>query len=107
IELLKKQFTNDIRISIDTFYSGVAVKAVSAGAVLVNDISAGSIDSLMFEKISKLNVPYVLMHMQGTPKTMSQNPQYNNVTEDVMKFFIQKIDELKKLGVKDIIIDPG
>ena len=94
-------------ISIDTYYSKVAGEAIAAGACIVNDISAGGIDTNMFATVASLHVPYVLMHMQGTPQTMQQSPQYENVTREVLDFFIAKIDLLKKEGIHDIIIDPG
>jgi len=94
-------------ISIDTYFSLVAKEAVSAGASIVNDISAGSIDSEMISTVASLNVPYVLMHMQGTPQTMQQKSVYENVTKEILDFFIQKTDELKKAGIKDIVIDLG
>ena len=94
-------------ISIDTYYSRVAKEAVAAGACIVNDISAGSMDENMFATVASLHVPYVLMHMQGTPQTMQQSPHYENVTKEVLDFFIAKIDLLKKEGISDIIIDPG
>jgi len=94
-------------ISIDTYRSEVARKAIKAGAVLVNDISAGSIDSNMFNTVAELNAPYVLMHMLGTPENMQNNPNYSDVVEDVKKFFRYKLNTLKQLGVEDVIIDPG
>jgi dihydropteroate synthase len=94
-------------ISIDTFYAEVAKQAVQAGASIVNDVSAGNIDDAMIDTVAALNVPYVLMHMQGTPQTMQQSPQYDNVTKEVLDFFIQKKNELHKKGIKDVIIDPG
>lgn len=94
-------------ISIDTWYSKVAKEAVSAGACMVNDISAGSMDPNMFATVARLHVPYVLMHMRGTPQTMQQSPQYENVTKEVLDFLITKIDLLKKTGITDVIIDPG
>ena len=94
-------------ISIDTYYSKVAKEAVLAGASIINDISAGSMDANMFTTVASLHVPYVLMHMQGTPQTMQQSPHYENVTKEVLDFFIAKIDLLKKTGITDIIIDPG
>jgi len=94
-------------ISVDTYYSLVAKEAVAAGASMVNDISAGSIDSLLIPVVASLRVPYVLMHMRGTPKTMHQSPQYDNVTREVLDHFIQKTSELRKAGIHDIIIDPG
>ena len=94
-------------ISIDTFYSKVAVAAVDAGATIINDISAGSMDNKMIETVAALKVPYVLMHMKGTPQTMQQNATYENATREVFDFFIAKTDELKNAGIVDIIIDPG
>ena len=94
-------------ISIDTFYSKVAIAAVNAGATIVNDISAGSMDSKMIETVAELRVPYILMHMKGTPQTMQQNAVYENVTSEVLDFFIAKTNELKNAGIVDIIIDPG
>jgi dihydropteroate synthase len=106
IQKIKSNFPNPI-ISIDTFYSKVAIEAVQAGACIVNDISAGNIDEAMITQVAKLNVPYICMHMQGTPATMQQNPSYENVTQNVLDFFITKIDECRKGGIKDLIIDPG
>jgi dihydropteroate synthase len=94
-------------ISVDTFYSEVAKAAVNAGASLVNDISAGNIDEQMLTTVAQLNVPYVCMHMQGTPATMQQNPSYQNITKEVIDFFIQKVAICKNAGIKDVIIDPG
>jgi dihydropteroate synthase len=94
-------------ISVDTYYSKVAREAVAAGAGIINDISAGTIDADMFSMAASLKVPYVLMHMQGTPQTMQQSPQYDNVTREVLDFLIAKTELLKKAGVNDVIIDPG
>jgi dihydropteroate synthase len=94
-------------ISIDTFYSKVAINAVNAGATIVNDISAGSMDNKMIETVAGLKVPYILMHMKGTPQSMQQNAVYKNVTGEVLDFFIAKTNALKKAGITDIIIDPG
>ena len=94
-------------ISIDTFYSKVAAAAVDAGASIVNDISAGSMDNKMIATVAELKVPYILMHMKGTPQTMQQNAIYKDVTLDVLDFFISKTHELQKAGIVDIIIDPG
>jgi len=94
-------------ISIDTFYSKVARAAVEAGATIVNDISAGGMDNKMIETVAELKVPYVLMHMKGTPQTMQQNTTYENVTRQVLDFFIARTNELKNAGIVDIIIDPG
>ena len=106
VELLQKTFPDAV-LSIDTFYASVAKAAVDAGASMINDISAGSLDKEMFPTIATLNVPYVLMHMQGTPQTMQQHPVYANVTLEVLDFFIKKVEQLRALGVNDIIIDPG
>ena len=94
-------------ISIDSFYSKVVSAAVDAGATIVNDISAGSIDDKMIKIVAELKIPYVLMHIKGTPQTMQQNAVYENVTRDVLDFFIAKTHELKNAGIVDIIIDPG
>ena len=94
-------------ISVDTFWSDVAMKAVDAGAVLINDISAGQIDSKMFQTIADLKVPYVLMHMQGTPEKMQEKPSYIDVVKDVKSFFEKKLLELESLGIADVILDPG
>jgi len=94
-------------ISIDTFYSKVAIAAIDAGASIVNDISAGSMDDKMIATVAEMKVPYILMHMKGTPQTMQQNSMYENVTREVLDFFISKTNELKNAGVIDIIIDPG
>ncbi len=94
-------------ISIDTFYSTVARAAVDAGATIVNDISAGSIDNKMIETVAEFKIPYVLMHMKGTPQTMQQNAVYENVTREVLDFFIAKTNEIKRAGIVDVIIDPG
>lgn len=97
----------DAVISIDTFYSEVAKRAVAHGAAIVNDISAGLLDDKMFETVAQLQVPYILMHMQGEPQTMQHNPDYENVVSDVVKFFSEKIKALRLLGVNDILLDPG
>lgn len=102
-----KQFFPQVIISIDTFYAEVAKAAIQAGASLVNDISAGSIDDRMIGMVAGLNVPYVLMHMQGNPQTMQDNPVYEDVTKEVLDFFINQTAVLKRAGIKDIIIDPG
>lgn len=106
IEAIQANFPEAF-ISIDTYYSLVAKEAVAAGASIVNDISAGSMDAEMISTVASLNVPYVLMHMEGTPQTMQQEPVYENVTREILDFFIQKTVEFKKSGIKDIIIDPG
>jgi dihydropteroate synthase len=97
----------DCIISIDTYHSKVVTEAVAAGVSIVNDISAGNMDDKMIETIATLKVPYMCMHMQGTPETMQKNPQYKDVVTDVLDFFIDKIEECRKAGINDIIIDPG
>ena len=97
----------DVVISVDTFRAEIARRAVAEGAQIINDVSAGSMDEALFETIAELQVPYILMHMQGTPATMQNNPQYKNVVAEVMTFFSQKIALLRKLGVNDIVLDPG
>lgn len=94
-------------ISADTFYALVAREAVAAGAAMINDISAGTIDANMFTTVAALQVPYVLMHMQGTPQTMQQQPHYEDPVLEVLDFLIKKIALLQAAGVNDIIIDPG
>ena len=94
-------------ISIDTYYAKVAAETVVAGASIVNDVSAGTIDATMISTVAGLNVPYVLMHSKGTPQTMKELAVYENVTREVLDFFIHKTTELKQSGVTDIIIDCG
>jgi len=93
--------------SVDTFRARVAAEAVGAGAHIINDISAGSLDPEMFATVAALRVPYILMHMKGTPQTMQQNPEYDDVTAEVIAYFREKIADLRQAGVKDILIDPG
>ncbi len=106
IELVHKHFPEAV-ISVDTFWSSVATEAIGAGASIINDISAGSIDPYMYETVAKLGVPYVLMHMKGNPQNMQQNPVYENLVTEVLDFFITQTARLKAAGVNDIIIDPG
>lgn len=106
IEAIHKNFPEQV-ISVDTFYSVVAKEAVNAGASIVNDVSAGSMDADLLSTIASLKVPYVLMHMLDKPQTMQQNPQYKNVTLEVFDFLHFKIAELIKLGIVDIVVDVG
>jgi dihydropteroate synthase len=94
-------------ISIDTFRADIAMEAVQRGARIINDISGGEADSEMFNIVETLNVPYILMHMKGNPRTMQNNPVYDDVVADILKWFAPKIYRLRSNGVKDIIIDPG
>ena len=97
----------DAFISIDTYYAKVAKAAVAAGASIINDISAGKMDKNMISTVASLRVPYVLMHMKGTPENMQQDPRYDDVTKEVLDFFIHEINKLQNAGIHDIIIDPG
>ncbi|MBS1946398.1 MAG: dihydropteroate synthase [Bacteroidetes bacterium] len=106
VMLLHEKFPGAI-ISVDTYHSKVATETVAAGASMVNDISAGNMDNKMLGTVAKLHVPYICMHMQGTPQTMQKEPHYENATKEVLDFFIAKIDACKKAGVHDVIIDPG
>jgi len=106
IKLLTKTFPS-ILISVDTFRSNVAKQCVENGACLINDISAGDLDTSMFSTIAKLQVPYIIMHMQGSPQNMQSNPTYNDIVKDVLFYFSKKIAELRALGVNDIITDVG
>jgi dihydropteroate synthase len=94
-------------ISIDSFYALVASEAVAAGASIINDVSAGTMDEAMISMAASLNVPYVLMHMKGKPDTMQQAAHYEDVTREVLDFFIHRIPSVRKAGIKDIIVDPG
>jgi dihydropteroate synthase len=94
-------------VSIDTFYSQVAKKAIAAGACMVNDVSGGMMDPDMLPLVGASYVPFICMHMKGTPQNMQQNAFYENVTQEVLDFFIEKIAACKKAGINDVIIDPG
>ena len=94
-------------ISIDTIRGEVAAQAVEAGAAIVNDISAGAFDDTMYDTVAYLRVPYILMHMKGSPKTMQDAPVYEDVVQTVLDFFIREVGKLRELGVVDIILDPG
>lgn len=106
IRLLVKKFPGII-ISVDTFRASVAEKSLDAGASIINDISAGAFDKNIFSVAGRNKVPYILMHMKGTPQTMQKNPVYKNVTIEVLDFFQRKIEKIRKAGVHDIIVDPG
>ena len=95
-------------VSVDTYRASVAGEAVrNSGADIINDISGGEMDKEMFPLVTKLNVPYIMMHMQGTPQTMQSEPHYEDVVSDILFWFGQRIVQLQQAGVKDIIIDPG
>ena len=107
VTIVRKKFPN-IPISIDTFRSWVALRIIDEiGDCIVNDISGGNFDDNMFETIAKIEVPYVLMHILGTPKNMQNNPGYEDVVFEVSKYFSDKVRHLTRVGVKDVIIDPG
>lgn len=106
LTLIKENYPNAI-ISVDTFRSEVAEAGIKAGGHIINDISAGELDGKMFETVSRLQVPYILMHMRGTPQTMQQLTDYNDLMREVVKYFVDKVTRLKKLGVHDLILDPG
>lgn len=106
VEVLKATHP-DCFISVDTFYAAVAKASIDAGADIINDISAGDMDDQMLSTVAALNVPYIAMHMKGTPDNMQSNPAYENVTRDVVDYFIKKIEQCRTAGIKDIVIDPG
>ncbi|QGY45558.1 dihydropteroate synthase [Maribellus comscasis] len=107
VEAIRKKFPA-IPLSIDTFRSWVAVRIIDEfGPVIVNDIAGGTLDSKMFETIGKLEVPYILSHIKGTPRDMQENPEYDDIIKEISTYFSEKVKRLTKLGVKDIIIDPG
>jgi dihydropteroate synthase len=106
VDLILKNFPEAI-ISIDTFNSKVAQIAVENGAAIINDISAGSLDDNMFETIAKLQVPYIMMHMRGTPQTMQQMTNYDDLVKDVLFYFSEKVAKARSFGINDLIIDPG
>lgn len=106
LQALVKTFPEAI-FSVDTFRAEVAEAAVETGAHIINDISGGELDENMFETVARLKVPYILMHMQGTPQTMQQNPHYEQLMPEITAYFVQKIEQLHDLGAYDILIDPG
>ena len=106
VPIVNKEFP-EIIISVDTFRADIAQKSIENGAHIINDISAGEMDSKMFDTIAKLQVPYIMMHMQGTPQNMQDNPQYSCIEKEIFSYFENKVKILKSKGVKDIIIDPG
>jgi dihydropteroate synthase len=107
LRIIRKEFPDAI-LSVDTFYSEVAKPAVEKyGVNIINDISGGQIDGKMFDTVARLNVPYILMHMRGTPQTMQQHTGYDNLIQEILYYFSERIAKLNLLGVNDIIIDPG
>ena len=106
VALLLKEFP-EILLSIDTFRSKVAEECIELGAALINDISAGNLDVNMMETIAKHKVPYIMMHMKGTPQNMQQNSHYDNLLTEVMNYFSEKIEAARSKKIIDIILDPG
>ena len=106
VEVIVKDFPDTI-LSIDTFRAPVATAAIKAGAHIINDISGGELDAGMFSTVAALHVPYILMHMKGTPQNMNQMADYGNVFDEVFDYFTNKYHQLKQLGVKDVVLDPG
>ena len=107
LAIIRREFP-DVILSVDTFYSEVVKVTVEKyGVNIINDISGGQIDENMFETVARLNVPYILMHMRGTPQTMQQFTHYDNFIQDILYYFSEKMAKLNLLGVNDIIIDPG
>jgi len=106
VELILHHFPETI-ISIDTFRSSIAKSCVEIGAALINDISAGKLDDDMMPTIGKLNVPYIMMYMKGTPQNMQQNTDYKDLVHDINYYFSERINKARSFGIKDIIIDPG
>ena len=107
IRLISKELP-EVAISVDTFRADIAMEAVNeCGACIVNDISGGEADMKMFSIVEKLNVPYIMMHMRGDPRIMQNNPVYDDVVADILRWFGKRIFRLQSVGVKDIIIDPG
>ncbi|GHA66345.1 Dihydropteroate synthase [Pontibacter akesuensis] len=106
IETILQNFPEAV-ISVDTFRAEVAEASIAAGAAIINDISGGTLDEAMFETVARLQVPYVLMHMRGTPQTMTSLANYNDVVLEVVDELLVQLGKLQQLGVKDVIVDPG
>ncbi|UII33311.1 dihydropteroate synthase [Fulvivirga ulvae] len=106
IKNIKKAFP-DVYLSIDTFRAAVAEQSIEAGADIINDISGGELDKRMYDVVTDTQVPYILMHMRGTPKTMTKNTAYDSLLIEILDFFEKKVSELHSRGVKDIVVDPG
>ena len=106
IDLILKAFPQTL-LSVDTFRSQIAKKAIENGAALINDISAGKLDDAMLETVAKLQVPYIMMHMKGTPQTMQSLTQYDNLVKEIMFYFSERISAARSLGINDLIVDLG
>jgi dihydropteroate synthase len=107
VRVVSSEFPDAV-ISVDTYRSEIAERAiVEYGAAMINDITGGEADGLMFRTVARLQVPYIMMHMQGKPETMQENPFYEDITADIIRWFGERIVKLQSMGVNDIIIDPG
>ena len=106
IKSILKQFP-DALISIDTFRSRIAAVCIENGAAIINDISAGNLDEKMMDVVAKYNVPYIMMHMRGTPQTMQSQTNYENIIKEMLFYFSEKVNKARSLGINDLIIDPG
>jgi dihydropteroate synthase len=107
LEIIKRNHPDAV-VSVDTFRADVAAMCVEEyGVSIINDIAAGEMDRRMFETVARLNVPYIMMHMQGTPQDMQKDPHYDDLIKEVFLYFAQKVQQLRDLGVKDLILDPG
>lgn len=106
VQLILKHFP-DALLSIDTFRSEVAKACIENGAAIINDISAGNLDEMMFEVVAKYKVPYIMMHMRGTPQTMQTMTNYTNILKEILFYFSEKVSKARSLGINDLIIDPG
>lgn len=107
LEILNRNHPEAI-ISVDTFRADIAERCVNDyGVAIINDIAAGEMDDRMFETVARLGVPYIMMHMQGTPQNMQKEPHYDNLLKEVFMYFAKKVQQLRDLGAKDIILDPG
>jgi dihydropteroate synthase len=106
VNLLQKHFPEAL-LSIDTFRAGVAKVCIENGAAIINDISAGKLDDKMLETVAKYNVPYIMMHMKGTPQTMQTLTQYENIIKEMLYYFSERVAVARSFGINDIIIDPG
>ena len=107
LDIIRREVPDAV-VSVDTFRADVAqMCAEEYGVAMINDISAGEMDKNMFTTVARLGIPYIIMHMQGTPQTMQEHPHYDNVLKEVLFYFAEKVQRLRDLGIKDIILDPG
>ena len=106
LKYLRKEF-KDLIISVDTFRSGIARKSIENGADIINDISAGEIDEKIMNVVSEYNIPYIIMHMKGIPKTMQKNPNYDDVCREIISYLAQRVKKAREFNINDLIIDPG